>query len=148
MIQITKHDGWQSMEKKISRSALTDFLHAHLDRFRDSKSAIRKAMDYAFSDEPGKGGFILLAWHEEEPVGAVVMNKTGMDEYIPAWLLVYLAVNFQYRRQGIGSRLIREAIGACGENIALHVEYDNPAKKLYERLGFTTKYAEMRWQKG
>jgi len=32
-------------------------------------------------------------------------------------------------------------------SIALHVEYDNPAKRLYERLGFSTKYAEMRWQK-
>ena len=27
----------------------------------------------------------------------------------------------------------------------LHVEYDNPAKRLYERLGFENKYAEMRW---
>jgi hypothetical protein len=27
------------------------------------------------------------------------------------------------------------------------VEYDNPAKRLYERMGFSTKYAEMRWQR-
>ncbi|MEA1899074.1 MAG: GNAT family N-acetyltransferase, partial [Bacteroidota bacterium] len=31
-------------------------------------------------------------------------------------------------------------------NIKLHVEYDNPAKRLYERIGFTTKYAEMRYE--
>jgi ribosomal protein S18 acetylase RimI-like enzyme len=29
-------------------------------------------------------------------------------------------------------------------NIALHVEPDNPAKILYEKLGFTNKYLEMR----
>jgi hypothetical protein len=28
------------------------------------------------------------------------------------------------------------------------VEYDNPAKKLYEKLGMKTKYAEMRLDKG
>lgn len=31
--------------------------------------------------------------------------------------------------------------------IALHVEPDNPAKKLYEHFGFTNKYLEMRLQK-
>ncbi|MDK2978441.1 MAG: hypothetical protein PWP52_1155, partial [Bacteroidales bacterium] len=32
-------------------------------------------------------------------------------------------------------------------DVKLHVEYDNPAKRLYERLGMTTKYAEMRLKK-
>jgi ribosomal protein S18 acetylase RimI-like enzyme len=32
-------------------------------------------------------------------------------------------------------------------NIALHVEPDNPARKLYEKLGFTNKYLEMRLNK-
>jgi ribosomal-protein-alanine N-acetyltransferase len=32
-------------------------------------------------------------------------------------------------------------------NIALHVEPDNPAKNLYERMGFTNKYLEMRLNK-
>ena len=32
-------------------------------------------------------------------------------------------------------------------DIALHVEPDNPAKKLYEKLGFTNKYLEMRLSK-
>ncbi|MDX5426634.1 MAG: GNAT family N-acetyltransferase, partial [Bacteroidota bacterium] len=32
-------------------------------------------------------------------------------------------------------------------NVALHVEPDNPAKYLYENIGFTNKYLEMRYQK-
>jgi [ribosomal protein S18]-alanine N-acetyltransferase len=148
MIEITKHDNLESLETKISKSGLIEFLHSHLDRFRDSKSAIEKAIDYAFSPDAGKGGFILLASSDGEIVGAVVMNRTGMDEYIPAWLLVYIAVNAKMRGQGIGGKLLNAVNDFCEGGIALHVEYDNPAKRLYERVGFTSKYAEMRWQKG
>ncbi|MBW6514418.1 MAG: GNAT family N-acetyltransferase [Candidatus Syntrophosphaera sp.] len=148
MIGITKHANLHSLESKTTVTALIDFLHTHLDQFRDSKSAIGKAIDYAFSTEAGKGGYVLLGWNGEQLAGAVVMNKTGMDEYIPGWLLVYIAVNSGLRGQGIGSALMREAFDNCDGGIALHVEYDNPAKRLYERLGFTSKYAEMRWQKG
>jgi ribosomal protein S18 acetylase RimI-like enzyme len=37
-----------------------------------------------------------------------------------------------------------KAISIAEGNIALHVEPDNPAKGLYEKLGFTNKYLEMR----
>jgi predicted GNAT family acetyltransferase len=41
---------------------------------------------------------------------------------------------------------VRRAQALSGGDIKLHVEYDNPrATTLYERLGFTSKYAEMRW---
>jgi ribosomal protein S18 acetylase RimI-like enzyme len=36
------------------------------------------------------------------------------------------------------------AIKMANGAIALHVEPDNPARKLYERIGFTNKYLEMR----
>jgi ribosomal protein S18 acetylase RimI-like enzyme len=37
-----------------------------------------------------------------------------------------------------------EAINTAKGNIALHVEPENPARYLYEKLGFTNKYLEMR----
>ena len=46
---------------------------------------------------------------------------------------------------GIGSIMLKKALEISEGDMALHVEYDNPAKHLYERFGFTTKYAEMRW---
>jgi len=46
---------------------------------------------------------------------------------------------------GIGRKLIRQALSRCAGDIKLHVEYDNPAIRLYERLGFSSKYAEMRY---
>jgi ribosomal protein S18 acetylase RimI-like enzyme len=51
------------------------------------------------------------------------------------------------RGRGIGANIIQAAIKHAGGDVALHVEYDNPAKRLYERLGFGSKYAEMRYIK-
>ena len=42
---------------------------------------------------------------------------------------------------------MKEALKFCDGGVALHVEPDNPAKFLYEKLGFTNKYLEMRYTK-
>ena len=78
--------------------------------------------------------------------GAVVVNDTKMGGYIPQNILVYIAVDAAQRGKGIGKKLMQEAIANATGGIALHVEPDNPAKRLYESLGFTNKYLEMRLQ--
>ena len=128
----------------LSRNNFIDFLHNHLERFGDTKEAISKSIDYAFSDDKGKGGFLLAAYDDDKLIGELVMNKTGMEGYIPENILVYVAVDSSCRGKGYGREICNKAIGIADGNIALHVEYDNPAKRLYERIGFTTKYAEMR----
>lgn len=44
-----------------------------------------------------------------------------------------------HRGRGVGSRLLREVLGegaATGRPVGIHVEVFNPARRLYERLGF------------
>lgn len=147
MLKFETIRNYETLEQKIGKTALIEFLHTHLDKFRDSKSAISKAIDYAFSKDPGRGGYIILAFKDEVPVGAVVMNNTGMEEFIPEYYLIYIAVDAKQRGNGIGAGLLQTAFDTADGDIALHVEYDNPAKRLYERMGFSTKYAEMRWQR-
>ncbi|HOP59219.1 MAG TPA: GNAT family N-acetyltransferase [Bacteroidales bacterium] len=124
-----------------------DFLHNHLDQFGDSVIDIKKAIDYALSGESGKGGFLLAGYLGNELVCCVVMNRTGMEGYIPENILVYIATHRDHRGKGIGKELLNEAISEAEGNIALHVEPDNPARYLYEKIGFTNKYLEMRLQK-
>lgn len=130
---------------KISRDEFIDFLFTHLDRFGDPKADINKCLDYAFSDNPSEGGFALAAFYESKLVGALIMNRTGMKGYIPENILVYVAVDAQYRGKGFGGQIVKESFKHADGNVKLHVEYDNPAKRLYERLGFKSKYAEMRY---
>lgn len=132
--------------KGITRDEFVDFLFNHLERFGDPKKDIQKCLTYAFSEEKSEGGFALAAFEDEKLVGALIMNRTGMADYIPDWILVYVAVDASQRGKGIGGKIIKEAFGYCDGNVKLHVEYDNPAKRLYERLGFTNKYAEMRYE--
>lgn len=132
---------------KISRDAFIDFLFTHLDEFGDPKEDINRCLDYAFSDNPAEGGFALAAFYEEKLVGALIMNETGMSGYIPENILVYVAVDASFRGKGFGKRIVETGIREARGDVKLHVEYDNPAKGLYERIGFTSKYAEMRYDK-
>lgn len=129
------------MPLKIEEIAI--FLHEHLDEFKDSRDDILKALNYAL--DPLRGGFILLAYEDNMLSGAVVINATGMEGYIPSNILVYIAVHKLQRGKGLGKILMKEAIRNTTGGIALHVEPSNPAKFLYEKLGFTNKYLEMRY---
>ncbi len=133
--------------EELNREKFIDFLHKHLDRFGDSKEAIGKSIDFAFKKNGGLGGFLLAAYYENNLVGTLVMNHTGMSGYIPEDILVYVAVDGSYRNKGFGKQIVNKAIELCDGDVKLHVEYDNPAKRLYERIGFTSKYAEMRFVK-
>lgn len=128
-------------------SRIVNFLYKHLDEFGDSQEDIRNAIEYAFSKESGKGGFLLTGYKENDIISCVVMNKTGMTGYIPENILVYIATHRDHRGKGIGKLLLKESINEADGNIALHVEPDNPALHLYKKTGFTNKYLEMRLQK-
>ncbi|HQU56382.1 MAG TPA: GNAT family N-acetyltransferase, partial [Chitinophagaceae bacterium] len=117
----------------------------HLDQFGDKKDFILKCLAYVF--QPGRGGFIVVGHEEGEIAGAVVINDTGMGGYIPENILVYIAVHKSYRGKGLGKELMKKTMDRAKGSIALHVEPDNPAKFLYEKLGFTNKYLEMRLQR-
>ncbi|WP_274476261.1 GNAT family N-acetyltransferase [Mangrovimonas aestuarii] len=123
---------------------VVNFLYTHLGEYGDSKSAITKAIQYAAKERPGLGGYVFTMVDKSEIIGAVVINKTGMSEYIPENILVYIATHEDYRGQGVGKKLMKAAIDYCEGDIALHVEHNNPAKHLYEKLGFTNPYLEMR----
>ncbi|HAC15959.1 MAG TPA: GNAT family N-acetyltransferase [Bacteroidetes bacterium] len=126
---------------------VADFLFQALEQYGDERHHILACLNYAVSDDPGKGGSITLATDENKIVGTVVINKTGMKGFIPENILVYIAVDPNQRGKGTGKALMETVIESTQGDIALHVEPDNPAKRLYERLGFTNKYLEMRLHK-
>lgn len=133
-----------------SPDQLADFLHEHLDRFRDPREQIMECLNYALGITAHRSGFVLVASEDSESggiLGILVMCRTGMSGYVPENLLVYIAVDARTRGRGIGKKLMEKAIKNADGDVALHVEPDNPARRLYERIGFTNKYLEMRLKK-
>jgi ribosomal protein S18 acetylase RimI-like enzyme len=66
--------------------------------------------------------------------------------YVARWerelRIVDIALLPEFRGRGIGGGLVRELIeeaGAAGKPVTIHVELENPAMSLYERLGFARK---------
>lgn len=89
----------------------------------------------------------LILWNDA-PIGRFLVNK-GPKEFT----LVDISLLPAHRGSGIGTyllqRLLNEATEA-GKPIKLNVWQSNPAKKLYERMGFSATdeagiYCEMWW---
>lgn len=144
MFEIIKIEQKSELPKLIPEELFLNFLYDHLGKYGDTLDDIQNAVDYAFSNDDGKGGFILIALQDNHIVGGVVVNDTGMAGYIPEHVLVYIVTHKNHRGQGIGTKLMKRTKEECAGNIALHVEYDNPAVTLYKNAGFTSKYMEMR----
>lgn len=141
-MEITRIESQDGPHKVFTKDKVADFLYEHLDQYGDEREDIMKCLNYVFD----KGGSITVAHDGETVKGAVVLNDTGMAGYIPENILVYIAVDASTRGQGVGGKLMEDVQRKTKGDIALHVEPDNPAKKLYERMGFTNKYLEMRYK--
>ena len=129
----------------LSRDDVAQFFHTTMEPYNDELHDVEAALDYAFVPGRGQGGFLMLVHRDRRLLGALLMLSTGMKGYVPEHILLFVSVLPETRGQGIGGELVRRSLAECPGEVKLHVEYDNPAKRLYERLGFTSKYAEMRY---
>lgn len=143
----TKIFDTKNKPSELEKEALIDFLYDNLQEYGDPKPDIEKAVNYALKETTSFGGFILMSQLNEDISGVVVVNQTGMKDYIPENILVYIATHKKLRGKGIGKELMQKSIDHAKGSIALHVEPDNPARFLYEKVGFSSKYIEMRYRK-
>lgn len=133
--------------EEANQAEIVEFFYKHLDEYGDTRESIQNAITYALSTEPNKGGYVIVGKDGDTITGSVILNLTHMEGYHPPNYLVYIAVNRRYRGKGIGKTLAQKSIDITEGGIALHVEAENPARFLYEKLGFKNKYLEYRLSK-
>jgi len=131
--------GISPMEKSQVIRFLTEY---EGDSERDS---IREAVEYAMKLKPSFGGFVLAARHQQQIVGVIVANRTGMEAYNPKNIFVFVTVKANHRKQeALVKQLIDKGIRYADGDIAMHVKSDNPALAIYQKLGFKAQYLELR----
>lgn len=131
----------------IDINRITNFLFENSGPFKDPKSGIHKSILYAAKEISGLGGYVFIVEDKNEILGAAVVNKTGMNEYLSENILVNVAVKENSRRKGIAKKLIKHTITYCKGDIAIHINKDNPAILLFKKEGFKVKNIEMRLER-
>lgn len=89
-------------------------------------------------------------------VGKEPAGRLYVDRWASEIRLMDIALLPEFRNRGVGSRLLHELLAearASGRAVSIHVERNNPALRLYERLGFRPEgehgiYLLMRWTSG
>lgn len=78
----------------------------------------------------------LLILHGGQAIGRLYLDRQS-DEH----KVIDIALLPEHRGKGLGAALMRDLIeeaGAAGKALGIHVEKNNPARHLYDRLGFVT----------
>jgi len=127
-----------------SLDGLARFFHETMTPWQDALPDVRRALDYVFGGRPGEGGFLVHASASGRRAGALLMLATGMEGYVAGHLLLFVSVEPDQRGRGLGRRIVERALAECPGTVKLHVDFENPAQRLYERLGFVKKHWEMR----
>jgi len=91
----------------------------------------------------------LVIQQGDAPIGRMIVERSAGEI-----LLMDIALLPEQRNAGIGSGLVQDLMaeaGQAGKTVRLHVEFFNPALRLYERLGFVKIgeagiYFEMEWR--
>lgn len=104
-----------------------------------------QSQQYAMSYPQAHHSLILL---NENSIGRLIIDR-GENGFT----LVDIALLPAHRGAGIGTHLIEELLdeaGSARKPVTLNVWHSNPAKRLYERLGFSAAnkegvYCEMSW---
>ncbi len=120
------------------------FLENNLDDYRDSYENIIKAIQSAVKQRPSFGGFVITAKKDQQIIGAIVINNTGMEGYAPKNIVVYLAVQKDARRQGVGTHLMQQAIETTKGELSIYLKPMQKAPAFYKKLGFSEAALELR----
>ena len=89
---------------------------------------------HTFYMEQFKGAAFDLLVLNGQPIG-----RLYLDQRVDELRIIDIALLPDYRNQGLGSRLMKGILAeaeAAGLPVRIHVEHYNPARWLYQRLGF------------
>lgn len=107
-----------------------------------NQSSDEKAAELFLQDRFDRGECtVFIARNNGIPIGFTLLYTSFSSVSMqPVFILNDLYVSMEHRNKGIGKMLLEKAKDYCIENgykgLALETAIDNPAQKLYEKLGW------------
>lgn len=129
----------------VHKQQIVDFLYENLDEHQDNKMNISKAIDHAVGGMVNNGGFVVTAKDAGDIIGAAVLCKTGMEGFMPQNVLTYLAVRNDFRRQEIGTKLMKKVLMFARGEISVQLKaYDQKQTvEFFKKFGFNEKALQL-----
>ena len=96
-----------------------------------------RAQTVHYAQHYGDGEFLMIE-EGERPIGRLLLHRTAGEIRI-----IDISLMPEARGRGIGTKLLHDVLAeadASKRRVSIHVENFNPARRLYERLGF--RYVE------
>ncbi len=117
-------------DTRADEMTLSGWEQTEIDKFLNMQFNIQHKQ---YMDNYKKAQFEIVLYNKV-PAGRLYVDRRKKEIRI-----IDIALLRQFQRQGIGSRIMKNLITETDDKqvpIGLHVEYNNPAMGLYERLGF------------
>lgn len=141
-MKIVTFDAFNRMSGR-DMDRVVQFLNREIDPKSDTEGAILKSIQYAIKDRAGLGGYVFEMLDQNDTIGVAVVNRTGMADYMPENILVYIAIRKDRQKSGFGTKLLDYALEHCEGEVMLHLEEKDSASGFFEKVGFRTQYREM-----
>ncbi len=100
-----------------------------------------RLQDHHYATHYGRTAALLIIMQDGAPAGRLYIDRGGVREI----RLVDIILLPTLTGQGTGSAIVRALLDEAartGRFVGLHVESDNPARRLYRRLGFVDRRLE------
>jgi len=120
------------------KAALIKFVCDYQEGTCLNKSTITHLVDYALKEISSFGGFLVTEETEEEVLGIMIVNNTGMEGYMPNNLIVASAFLPNIGKEGSKKRILQKIMYVTRGDTALFIKNTYQQKSYLANLGIKT----------
>ena len=120
------------------KTALINFICNYQEDTNLTKSLITHLVDYALKEISSFGGFVVTEEAGNEILGAMVVNNTGMEGYMPNNLIVASAFLPSRGKQGSKKRILQKIMHVTRGDTTLLVKKAQKQESSLTYLGLKT----------
>ena len=125
------------------KKAIIGFLSQYSETTWLDKNAISQAIDYAVKEIPSFGGFIVTAEENHQILAALIVNKTGMQGYMPQNIAVLNAVLPAYKNSTVIKEIKAKAMVLTRGDIAMVVNNQSVKDMELKSMTVEAKYMQL-----